>query len=100
VSPGLVSTVTLVEMVWVMQGAYKASKSEIVQILQKLLQTREIVVQDVEVALQALTRFGESKAGFADCLIERIGHKVGCEYTVSFDGDAAETAGMHRLAWE
>ena len=98
--PGFISTIALVEMVWVMQGAYKASKAEIVAILQKLLQTREIVVQDAEIALQTLARFADSKAGFADCLIERIGHRHGCEYTVSFDGDAAETAGMRRLAWE
>lgn len=99
-SPGFISTVVLVELVWVMQGAYKASKAEIVEILQKLLQTREIIVQDAEVALQALARFADSKAGFADCLIERIGQRNGCDYTISFDGDAAETAGMRRLAWE
>jgi predicted nucleic-acid-binding protein len=98
--PGFISTVTLVEMVWVMQGAYKATKAEIVQILQKLLQTREIVVQDAEIALQALSRFSQSKAGFADCLIERIGHRLGCISTVTFDADAAETAGMRRLLWE
>lgn len=95
--PGFISTVTLVEMVWVMQGAYKATKAEIVHILQQLLQTREIVVQDAEVALQALSRFAASKAGFADCLIERIGHRHRCEETVTFDGDAAKTAGMRCL---
>lgn len=97
--PGFISTVTLVEMVWVMQGAYKATKAEIVQILQQLLQTREIVVQDAEVALQALFRFTASKTGFADCLIERSGHRYGCKSTVTFDADAAETAGMRWLQW-
>ncbi|MBV8633200.1 MAG: type II toxin-antitoxin system VapC family toxin [Burkholderiaceae bacterium] len=98
--PGFISTVTLVEMVWVMQGAYKASKAEIAQILLKLLQTREIIVQDADIALQALSRFTESKAGFADCLIERIGHRHGCAATVTFDADAATTAGMRHLLWE
>lgn len=98
--PGFISTVTLIELVWVMQGAYKATKTEVVEILRKLLQTREIIVQDAETALQALARFTNSKAGFADCLIERIGHRHGCAYTASFDGDAAETAGMRRIAWE
>jgi predicted nucleic-acid-binding protein len=99
-SPGFISNVVLVELVWVMQGAYKASKAEIVEILHKLLQTREIIAQDAEVALQALARFAESKAGFADCLIERIGHRHGCDYTISFDGDATESTGMRHLAWE
>lgn len=96
-APGFVSTVVLVELVWVMQGAYKATKAEIVAILQQLLQTREIIVQDAEVALQALARFANCKAGFADCLIERIGYRLGCECTVTFDSDAANTAGMRRL---
>lgn len=96
-SPGFISTVVLVELVWVMQGAYKATKVEIVTILQQLLQTREIIVQDAAVALQALARFSNSKAGFADCLIERIGYRHGCESTLTFDSDAANTAGMRRL---
>ena len=97
--PGFISTVTLVEMVWVMQGAYKASKSEIVQILQKLLQTRELIVQDADIAFQALSRYADAKTGFADCLIERIGHRHGCTDTVTFDVNAAETAGMRHLAY-
>ena len=96
-APGFISTVVLVELVWVMQGAYKATKVEIVAILQQLLQTREIIVQDAEVALQALARFSNAKAGFADCLIERIGHRHGCHSTVTFDSEAANTAGMRRL---
>src|SRR3569832_1184556 len=71
--PGFISIVALIELVWVMQGAYKASKAEIVKILQQLLQTREIIVQDAEVVLQALSRFADSKAGFADCLISALG---------------------------
>jgi predicted nucleic-acid-binding protein len=96
--PGYLSQVTLVELVWVMQGAYKATKDEIIMILQRLLQTREIMVENAEVALQALARFSGSKAGFADCLIERSGHKAGCDYTATFDADAAATAGMRLLA--
>jgi predicted nucleic-acid-binding protein len=96
-TPGFVSLVTLVELVWVMQGAYKAKKADIVAILQMLLQTREVVAENTEIALQALARFAESKAGFADCLIERSGHRSGCTYTATFDIDAAATAGMRLL---
>jgi predicted nucleic-acid-binding protein len=97
-SPGFIATVVLVELVWVMQGAYGATKVETVAVLQKLLQTREIIVQDAEVALQALANFSNSNAGFADCLIERTGYRHGCSRTVTFDRDAANTAGMQRLA--
>jgi predicted nucleic-acid-binding protein len=96
-APGFVSLVTLVELVWVMQGAYKAKKDDIVTILQMLFQTREIIVENADVAIQALSRFAGSKAGFADCLIERSGHRSGCAYTATFDRDAAATAGMRLL---
>lgn len=96
-SPGFVSLVTLVELVWVMQDAYKTKKPDVVRILQLLLQTREVVVENTELALQALARFSESKAGFADCLIERSGNRSGCTYTATFDTSAAATAGMRLL---
>lgn len=95
--PGFVSLVTLIELVWVMQVAYKTKKADIVEILTLLLQTKEFIVENAEIALQALTVFRDSKAGFSDCLIERTGHKNGCKYTATFDSDAATTSGMRLL---
>ena len=95
--PGFVSLVALIELVWVMQVAYKAKKTDVVKILGLLLQTKEFVVQDAEIALQALAVFRDSKAGFSDCLIERTGHKFGCSHTATFDTDAAATSGMRLL---
>lgn len=92
--PGFVTLVSLVELVWVMQGCYKATKPEIVDILEMLLRTQELIVENAETAMKALHHFAKSKADFSDCLIERSAHKVGCEYTVTFDGNAAKTAGM------
>jgi predicted nucleic-acid-binding protein len=34
---------------------------------------------------------------FADCLIERLGHAVGCRETVTFDVSASRSAGMKLL---
>ncbi len=39
-NPGFISQVSLVELVWVMQSCYKASKPEVVAILETLLSTR------------------------------------------------------------
>lgn len=96
-TPGFVSLVTLIELVWVMQVAYKTKKPNVVQILSLLLQTKEFVVQDAETALQALAAFRDSEAGFSDCIIERAGHKNGCKYTATFDIDAAATSGMRLI---
>ncbi len=95
--PGFISLVTLVEMVWVMQGSYKAGKEQILQILEELLKTSEIIVQETETVAQALSQFARSGAGFADCLIARLGRNNNCSFTATFDKLAAEIEGMRVL---
>ena len=95
--PGFISTVTLVELVWVMQRCYRATRAEVVEILGMLFRTKEFTVENAETAIKALHRFAGSKAEFADSLIERAAHTAGCAYTVTFDEEAAGSAGM-RLA--
>lgn len=80
-----------------MQSCYEATKPEIVAILETLLSTRELLVENAETAIKALRVFAISKADFSDCLIERSANKAGCEYTVSFDAKAVKTAGFQLL---
>ena len=53
-NPGFITTVALIELVWVMQGCYDADRQEIVSILDTLLRTREMVVENAETAILAL----------------------------------------------
>ncbi|MGA2350918.1 MAG: hypothetical protein ABSF70_10830 [Terracidiphilus sp.] len=46
---------------------------------------------------QAVRRFSQFKADFADCLIERSGAAAGCGETVTFDVDASRFAKMRLL---
>ncbi|WDU60705.1 type II toxin-antitoxin system VapC family toxin [Pseudomonas poae] len=96
-SPGFVSLVSVVELVWVLQSCYQSAKSEVVTVLETLLRTRELTIEHAEVIWQALRRFSANKADFADCLIERCAHAAGCEYTATFDLNAVKSAGMQRL---
>ena len=96
-SPGFVSLVSVVELVWVLQSCYQCLKQEVVTVLETLLRTREITLEHAETIWQALRRFSANKADFADCLIERCGHAAGCEYTATFDIEAAKAPGMKRL---
>jgi predicted nucleic-acid-binding protein len=95
--PGFITLVSLVEIVWVMQSCYQATKPEIVAILDTLLRTQELIVENAETAIQALKIFAGSKADFSDCLIERSANKAGCTYCVSFDANAIKTAGFRLL---
>ena len=97
-SPGFVSMVSIVELVWVLQSCYQSAKSDVVTVLETLLRTRELTVEHGEIIWQALRKFVANKADFADCLIERCAHAAGCKYTATFDLNAIKTTGMKRLA--
>jgi len=95
-SPGFLSLIAIVELVWVLEVSYRIKKNEIEQVLETLLRSKELVIERAEIVSQALRKFSASRAVFADCLIERCGHAAECEYTVTFDQNAA-AAGMNLL---
>lgn len=96
-APGYVSLVSVVELVWVLTGCYASTKGEICEVLATLLRTKEIIVAHGDTVWKALRLFKESKADFADCLIERSANEDGCSYTTTFDRDAAKYCGMQLI---
>jgi predicted nucleic-acid-binding protein len=96
-SPGFVSLIVIVELVWVLEVSYRFKKTEIERVLDTLLRSKELVLERAEIIAQTLRKFSASRADFADCLIERCGHAAECQYTVTFDRDAASAAGMKLL---
>jgi len=96
-APGFLSLIVVVELVWVLQVSYRFKKNEIEQVLGTLLRSKELVIERAEVVLQALRKFSASHADFSDCLIERCGHAAECQFTVTFDRNAAASAGMRLL---
>jgi len=97
-TPGFLSLIVVVELVWVLEVSYRLKKNEIEQVLETLLRSKELVIERAEVVFQALRKFSASRADFADCLIERCGHAAECRYTVTFDRNAASAAGMKLLS--
>jgi predicted nucleic-acid-binding protein len=96
-APGFVSLVSLIELTWVMRSRYHVSKSELIQSLERLLDSPELVIESQRAVAEAIKRFSAAKTDFADCLIERSGHLAGCQHTATFDANAAKTAGMKLL---
>ena len=95
-SPGFLSLVVMMEIVWVLEVSYGFKKLELEQVLETLLRSKELIVERAEIAWQAFRKFGAGNSDFADCLIERSCHAAECEYTVTFDRKAA-VAGMKLL---
>ena len=96
-APGYVSIVSVVELVWVLMDCYALTRSEICEVLETLLRTKEIIVANTDTTWKALRLFKEGKADFADCLIERSANEAGCSYTTTFDRDAAKHCGMQLI---
>jgi predicted nucleic-acid-binding protein len=96
-SPGFVSLISLIELVWVLRSQYRFDKPQLVPMLEQLLDSTELVLENQSAVEQAVRRFAAAKVDFADCLIERSGHTSGCHETVTFDAIAAKLAGMRLL---
>jgi predicted nucleic-acid-binding protein len=95
-TPGFLSLVVIVELVWVMESRYGATREDVVTTLTQLLRAKQLVVDDAETVWQAVRAFATGKADFADCLIERLCAQRGCTGSVTFDKAAAK-AGMALL---
>ena len=96
-APGFVSLIVIVELVWVLEAAYRFRKAEIIQVIEALLRSKELVLERADIVAQALRKFASGNADFADCLIERLGHAAECPHTVTFDRNASAGAGMKLL---
>jgi predicted nucleic-acid-binding protein len=96
-APGFIGVVVLVELVWVSESCYGATRAEVVEILRRILSIRQLVVQEAELVWKALRLFESGTADFSDCVIERTADAAGCTETMTFDQKAAATAGMTLL---
>jgi len=86
----LLNPIVLAELAWTLKRSYKKSRSVIADHLDLLLQSPEFVVPfGVEVA-DAVRRYREGSADFADYLLAAINRASGCRSTLTFDHEAAD----------
>jgi len=96
-APGFISTVTLVETAWVLARAYGTPQPDIAAIIERLLRTQELVVEQSETHYLALGTFRSTTADYSDAVIAQTGKRAGCHETVTFDRRAAKGAKMRLL---
>jgi len=95
--PGYVGEIALCEVVWVLTGAYDATKSEVVDVIDQLLRTRQLQIGHRDSVREALEAYRRSDADFADCLLGALNEAAGCRETVTFDRAAGGLDGWNRL---
>ena len=96
-APGYINHITLCEIAWVLQRCYAVNKPQLREIIEGLLTTKQLFVENVEVAWKTLRAFEASNADFCDALIAQVNINGGCEHTVTFDKKAAELPGFDLL---
>ena len=92
--PGFLNRIVLCELVWVLESAYGYPKDTIVAVLEKLLRTSQLKIEDAQSAWTAFRMYQKGKADYADCLLGVTNRQAGCDSTVTFDQAAMKLEGF------
>jgi predicted nucleic-acid-binding protein len=95
--PGFVSIVTMAEVVWVLDRAYRLTAREIAAAIERMLQIEVLVVEDEQEVFAAMVALKQGHGAFADALIAALGARAGCTYTLTFDKKAFRLPGFKLL---
>ncbi len=94
-TPGRISLVVLCELTWVLGGAYRYEKQIVLQVLENILASVDLTVENEDIARSALAAFRWGEADFADYVITYSNYSAGCEVTYSFDRKLAKHDFVH-----
>lgn len=97
-SPGFISLVTLCETAWVVADLYGANQKRIREVIERLLATRQLVIEQAETVWKALRAWEGANADFSDALIGQLAIAHGAAITVTFDRAAAKLPGFELLS--
>jgi predicted nucleic-acid-binding protein len=81
--PGFVSLVTMVEIVWVLDRIYGLSDPELAAVVERMLQTDTLSIQNEQEVFTAMATLKAGKGSFADALIGALGAWAGCTSTLT-----------------
>ena len=80
-----ISPVVLCELAWVLRGAYRISKPDLLLTLDRLLATTQFVIGEKDVVRAAVDAYRTGQADFADYVIGVTHREAGCDRTATFD---------------
>ena|SRR5689334_21299370 len=93
-----ISHLALAEAVWVLTSVYGLEHGRISNAIEMLLNHKQLLVQDRDVVMAAVSLFRRSPAlGFSDCLLVEIARKAGHSPLGTFDARLARVDGAKRV---
>lgn len=96
-APGFVNRIVVVELIWVLESAYGYARDLVADLVERMLRTAELIVEDSDEVHEAVKRFRRSGADLADLLLAIGNLRHGCSETYTFDRRAARTVGFTAL---
>ena len=95
--PGFVSLIVLCEMIHVLERLYDRSRDEIAAILEGLMESAQIVVDEADIVRAALAY---PNIALSDAIVQAIARDRGCTQTLTFDRNFSRLPGVELLtAW-
>ena len=92
------SQLVLAEALWVLDAVYDRTAEQIALAADRLLNHKELTIQDAEVVTAALRHFKKRPAlGFSDCLVLEIARKAGHIPLGTFDRNLSKLDDAKRL---
>lgn len=97
-APGFISREVMVELVWVLERAYRFTRIDVSVALEGLLAATEIEVEAADDVGSAVFRYRDDGFGFADLMIAAAARRVGASPLMTFDRKAANLPGVNLLS--
>lgn len=93
-TPGFVTLVTLVELLWVLNDTYKVGRAIQAEIVSQLLAAPNLVIERDDLVADALALHG---GDISDHIVHLVGTVHGCSKTLTFDKKFARVEGVELL---
>ena len=92
--PGFICREVVLEVVWVLERAYRLARSQIADVLFELIATDSLLVETTEDVARAAIRYQQGGADFSDFLILAAGKRVEAQPLYTFDRKLARAPGV------
>ena len=95
--PAFICREVAIEVVWVLERAYKFTRSQIADVILELAATDGVVIEEVEDVVHAAIRYRQTGADFSDLMILAVAERMGAGPLYTFDRRLARVDGATLL---
>ena len=96
-APGYVCREVMIELVWVLERAYKYSREDIAEALLSIVTASQLSVENAQDIASIVNLYREERYDFADLMIRQAAPRAGSRILKTFDQKFAKLDGVELL---